>query len=273
MWLREGRELSRVAQGGGIPPQLSSQMQSLQLGTQAMLGMQVLTLGVMVAGFAMLNAKLGRIEQKLDQVMILLGDVKEELSWLNQRKDAELISKLRAALRQAQWLEDTGRREKLAALRLNFVEVEENCGQLLMAMLKNNQAHSRAELFLQYFMLLCLAGVSRVRLEAVLDGVEAGLIALDAARQTVRELAKRFHRPLFDLPANSHLMKLTPSARAKVVEIVSTINEARGRMYSYRTELEWCSTHKLDLHDWENLSASGQEEAALVFIRPMEAHR
>lgn len=270
MWLREGPGMAHLSRSGTIPPQLASQLQFLQLGTNAILGMQVLSLGGMVAGFAMLNSKLGRIEQKLEQVLGELSEIKEQLNWLNKRKDAKIFAQLRTALNQAQWLEDTGRQNELIALRFNFVGVEEHCTQLLVEMLKARQAQSKAELFLQYFLLLCLATVSRVRLEIMLEGTTAGIASLDKARQHIGDLAQRFHHPLTNLKSNPHLLTISPSLKAKIIQVSGSINEARGRLYSYRTEMEWCKTNNIDLNDWENLRAPDQENAALIFIRPMK---
>lgn len=278
MWLKEtGRWKNTLGavREPILPPQLTSQMNTLQMSTNITMGLQVLNLGVMVAGFAILGAKLNRIDAKLAQVLRGIEELQQEFAWLNRRLDAAALAKLVAAMKHAEWAESTGRLVELANTRKDLVEAESYYQQLLQAMFDNQQAHKYSILFTSYYMLAMVAGMARVRLDALMDSVEAGKATLLDIDQTQRGCARLFRDMLQDLRTNPHLLLLSPPERRLLADNWGILTEALDRSYSYGTELDFCWREGIELKEWEAIGAVDvPKDRYLVFVGPqgLNAH-
>ena len=272
MWLKEtGRwkDALEPVQTPVIPPQLASQMHALQMSTNIVMGLQVLNLGVMVAGFAILGAKLNRIDAKLDLVLREIGELQEEFTWLNKRLDAAVLAKLVAAMKHAEWAERTGRLDELTSVRKSLVEAEVHYQLLLQALFDNQRAHKYSTLFASYYMLATVAGMAKVRLDALLDGMEAGQTALLDIDQAQRGRARAFRDMLQDLQGNPHLMLLSLPERKMIADNWGILTETLDRVYSYGTEMDFCRREGIELKEWEAAGASDvPEDRYLVFVGP-----
>lgn len=183
MWLKESGALARL--GAEVPAPVTQQLAQLQMATSALAIGQAVSLGFSVLSFAVLNHKLNVLGRKVDQVLAEIADLKEEVGWLDRRQDLALEARLRGALDQCHYALATGRVEAFVAQRGTLVEVEHHYRGLLAAMLEHRRAHRHAALFATYQGHLALSGVARVRCEAVLDGLERGVAALEAVQSDV----------------------------------------------------------------------------------------
>lgn len=268
MWLKETGSALEGIQSPVVPPLLASQMRALQMSTNIIMGMQVLNLGVMIAGFAILSVKLQRIDTKLDLVLRQIGQLQEEFTWLNKRLDADVLAKLVAALKHAEWAERTGRFDEMASVRRSLVEAETHYQLLMQALFDNQKAHKYSALFVSYYMFATVAGIAKVRLDALLDGVEAGQAALLNVDQAQRGRARAFRGMLQDLQGNPHLMLLSPPEQMLLVENWVILAETLDRLYSYGTELDFCRREGISLKEWEAIgTVSVPQDRYLAFVR------
>lgn len=272
MWLKETgnwKSALEAIQTPAIPLQLASQMRTLQMSSNIVMGLQVLNLGVMVAGFAILGAKLSRIDTKLNLVLREIGRLQEEITWLNKHLDAGVLSKLIAAIKHAEWAERTGRPRELASVRQSLLESEAHYQLLLQAMFDNQRAHKHSTLFASYYMLAMVTGMARVRVDALLDGIEAGQATLLDINQAQRGYARTFRGMLQDLQDNLHLMLLSPPEQKIIADNWAILTETLDRVYSYGTEMEFCRREGIKLTEWEAIGASGVPDGRyLMFVGP-----
>ncbi|HJN76673.1 MAG TPA: hypothetical protein QGF58_22270, partial [Myxococcota bacterium] len=97
--------------------------------------------------------------------------------------------------------------------------------------------------------------LARVRLEGLLDGVHASREALANVDGKLRSYARTFNGMLQDLPANPHLMLLTPAERKELTDSWDVMTEALDGLYGYQTELDYCQQEQIELKEWEALGA------------------
>jgi hypothetical protein len=195
--------------------------------------------------------------------------LQEEFTWLNRRLDAAVLAKLVAAMKHAEWAERTGRLDELSIMRKCLVEAEVHYQQLLQAMFDNHWSHHYSTLFASYFMLATVAGMARVRLDALLDGLEAGKAALLEIDQAQRSRARVFRDMLQDLQFNPHLILLSPPERKLITDNWGILTETLDRLYSYGTELDFCWEEGIKLKEWEAIGALDAPQGRyLAFVGP-----
>lgn len=263
-WLRELGSL--VPEGGSVTSPVAEQLKTLQMATSALAVGQALTLGFSVLSFAILNRKLTILSSKVDQLLAELGEVKEELAWLDRRHDIALEARLRGALDQGEWAYRTGRTDALVAVRGSLVEHELHYRGLLSAMLDSKRAHRHAALFSSYQGLLALAGVARTRSEVLLDGADAGIGSLGMLRTKLGEIDTGFRDPLRQLDRNPHLLRSAADAERTIRPALETMREAIYRVDGYGTELAFCARHSLPIADWEKMSEAGDEPRLALLL-------
>ncbi len=270
MWLREtGRwagGLESLATAGDSPA-LASQLGALQLTSTLTLGLQVLNLGVTVAGFAILGARLEKMAAEVDEMLRQSRDPRR--AWADARRNAQVLARAVAAIEQADWAERTSRLEELARVRGVLREAEAHYQLLLDAMLDQQRAYRYAPLFTRYFALGTIAGVSRVRADGLLDGVEAARAALSEVDRRQRDLARAYLEGLRDPRANPRVLTLSPDERNQVKEGWQVLTEMLDRLYSYGTELDFCQREGIGLEEWASIGTEeAPGDAVLVFLGP-----
>lgn len=252
---------------------LSQQLSSLQMTSTALLAGQAVTLGVVAAGFVVMNQKLNALNAKMDRVLTALKELGEDVSWLDRRLDVGLEARVRGAIEQAAWASGTGRSEALVSVRATLGEAVSHYQGLLREMTHTQRSHRHADLYAGYHSLLALAGVAKAQCDARLDGTEAGARALDALSMTLGQLDEELRSPMKALDAHPHLLRLPKGHDLVLREALVTMRETSHRVAGQATVLAFCAEHGLPLDEWDQAGAVASDEAHLVFLRPRAASR
>jgi hypothetical protein len=263
-WLKEVGGLARAASPVSAP--LAEQLSALGMASNVALVGQAVTLGFSVLSFAVLNHKLNALAGRVDQVVAELVAVREEIGWLDRRHDIALDARLRAALDQGRWAQETGRLDALVGVRAVLVETEQHYRGLVAAMLEGPRAYSCAALFATYQGYVALAGVARGRCEAVLDGAAAGMLSLTVVEATLAQVDQAYRDPLRNLGAHLHLLRLGPRPEQVLRPALVQMSETLHRVEGYSTELAYCAREGLPLSEWERLGHGGTDDRLALVV-------
>ena len=267
MWLREtGTAMQSQAAGTPLPPELASQLQSLQGLMGLQIGLQTLTLGVTVAGFVILAKKMDAIGRKLDQIAAALGDLGNEVRWQHTVRDVERSADLLGALEHAQWAELNGELGELKGLRKEFSQSHVKYAMLMQSMDAERRAHLHPDVYLSFYRHSAMAGMAKVRCDWLLTRAETALASHHELASTLSSAKEAFLSPMRTFDA-SRLINVSPAAMASLKEMARSLAEEGRRVVSYRSEIEWCRDKGLLLAEWEALGRDVQERA-VVFIMP-----
>ncbi len=268
-WLRESPSLvERQAVGAPLPATVAQQMSAARIATGAILGVQVLNLGVTVAGFAYVAARLRALDAKLSAVAGEIAATRDDIRWLDRRQDASALAKATAALDSAHWAERTGRMEELAHSRAGLVEAEHHFAALIAAASETGRAYAHAPAFGGYFAMRALTGIARVHVETVLDDADSGHEAVQRLAQALARDHETFVRPLVEFGAAAPaLVRLTADQRGSLTEVASGVRETVDRVVSTETELRYCVQRGIDYASWRALG-SKSDEPSLVVLEP-----
>jgi hypothetical protein len=270
MWLKEtGTAMQSQASSTPLPPELASQLQSLQGLMGLQIGLQAITLGVTVAGFVILAKKMDAIGRKLDEIAGAIGDLADEVQWQRTIGDVERSADLLGALEHAQWAELNGELGELKGLRKEFSQSHETYALLMQRMDGERRAHLHPEVYLSFFRHSAMAGMAKVRCDWLLTGAESALDSHHKLASTLSSAKEKFLAPMrtFD---PSRLIKVSPSAMAPLKAMARSLAEEGNRVTSHRTEIEWCRDKGLPLAEWELLGRDVPDRA-VVFVRPAVA--
>ncbi len=275
MWLREGKRLRQLEPGKRpqLSPEVVQQLQSLAQGNQALMVVQAANLAVNVIGFALVMRKLHAMDKKLDQIVDQLGALAGEMSWLDRRKDIELLSRVVAALEQAEWAERTGRAEaQLPAVRAQLVRAFAHYTLLLDAMHDNQRAHSYPELYAEYTQMAVMTALAIVRCDGVLDGADAAHAGYLSPAERLLTLSNRYRSALNEPRKHPHLLLLSPAQRERTVSVSRMLKETEVRMGGHAAELAWCAQSGVGWREWEQLG-DAHPDAEMLYLVSKEAEK
>ncbi|MCY1082624.1 hypothetical protein [Archangium lansingense] len=273
MWLREAGGLREVLEKQPAP----SANEALQ-GALARAGVPMtsavvlpaLQLGLTAIGFALLYRKLGCIQERLDEVLNRLAELKLEVSWLNRRADAAVFARSAAAIESAQWAERTGRLEQLVTLRHAFTEACAHHQALLAEALRAGRAHAHAEAYGAHLMALAQLGLARARCDSLLDGPARAWEHFNPVRRHVEHFAESLRAPLRELQKHPELLMMEPTAQASVRETLRSTRMAEDGLVTLGTQLDHCARHRLSWQEWEAIGA-GDGDARVLLLLPEPA--
>jgi hypothetical protein len=275
-WLRESGGLQDVLASnpvGAYPSNIASQISSISAGMPIMLGMQGLTLGVTVIGFALLNNKLNVVNSKLDLILTDIKEIKEDLNWLDRRNDIALFAKLISALENAQWATSTGRLERVCDSRLIFCDAQRHYQLLLMAMISEKRAYKYPEIYGNYYNQFALATAAKIQCDLSLDGPSAAVACIKEGGNVANQLNEDYLKPLRSFPGNEWLISIAgdPKQKKSLANVKAEIIETCDVLSGYGVELSFCNDKQIPLPDWKNIGQSKKEPAILV-IEPKETY-
>ncbi|ACI97484.1 hypothetical protein [Rhodospirillum centenum] len=267
MWLKEtGTAMQSQAASTPLPPELASQLQSLQGLMGLQIGLQALTLGVTVAGFVILAKKMDAIGRKLDQIAAAIDDLTDEVQWQRTVRDVERSADLLGALEHAQWAELNGELGELKGLRKEFSQSHVKYAMLMRSMDAERRAHLHPDVYLSFYRHSAMAGMAKIRCDWLLTGAETALASHHELASMLSSAKEEFLAPMRTFDA-SRLINISPAAMAPLKEMARSLAEEGHRVVSHRSEIEWCRDKGLPLAEWELLGRDVQDRA-VVFIRP-----
>jgi hypothetical protein len=248
-----------------LPPLVARQMDMLGVGLRQVMGLQVLTLGVTVAGFDWINHRITALDRKLEGVLGEMRLVQRKLDRLDRRHDLALCAKLEAGLKMAAWAEQTGRREQFSTIRGTLVEAETHYRLLLRDMVASHGAYVVPHGYAAYAHQFALAGLARVRCDWIMDGPGAGHEKALEVETTFATIRREFHEPLKDY--HRLLPVLLPQGRegqGRIEQARNLLYRAEERVRGYRAELDVCQKLGARVDEWAALGAEEKEPRLLL---------
>lgn len=228
------------------------------------LGLQVLTLGVTVAGFVVLARKLDVIDRKLEMLAGTVAEVKVEVIWLQKVGDIERSARLAACLDDAQWREQTGRMQEIGSLRREFTEAHHAYAMLMRQMAADARSHGHHEVCQSFFHYCALAGVANIRTDWLFDGAEAAVQTQGQVAAVLTAARAQFVEPMRNFEPGA-LLHLPTTVLPGLKRTTTIIAEDLNRVHSYDLEIEWCRCQGISLKEWGELGR--EEEAPLLLVR------
>ncbi|HQC96418.1 MAG TPA: hypothetical protein PK306_11985 [Aquabacterium sp.] len=203
----------------------------------------VATLGISVAGFALVLARLGRMDQKLDKVMAASGELRRLSARVNVKIDAIQLSRLRAeleAVSMARHYSAQRRREALSRSVAELANLRHYYAELLADPSLVQVGTADATALLDAHERMTAAAEGELFAEYLLDN-EPELVAQRWHRQleNFNRVAWGSPKHLYDLleeadKANGAYLLTAPSDRAAVTRsLLATRKESLDRLASF----------------------------------------
>ena len=266
--LRESGGLREVLESGApIPPGMSAQLTAISQSLGVVSGLQVLTLGVTVAGFAMIAHRLNGIDRKLGQMLDAMQDLRDDVQWLGAVRDAERAAALASALENAAWAQAHDRLSALEQARGQIVHSQNQYRMLMDLMLSKEAAHRNAEVFAGFFRQHALAGLAKSRCDWLLLGPGAAFETMSGVERDAQRLQDRFLEPMRTFDNPKILLSLPTAARGPLREAAKALVGDGAQLGGYAAEIGFCRDRGIDLWSWERIG-SDVTQAPLILLAP-----
>jgi hypothetical protein len=269
MWLRETGGLQKALETQPVQAAqrtLQGAMERAGVPTTSFTGLPALQLGLTAIGFALLYRKLGCIQERLDEALNRLAELKVEVSWLDRRADAEIFARSAAAIESARWAELSGRLDQLVLLRHTLTEACFHHRALLTAAINANRAHAHAGAYMAHLMGLAQIGLARARCDALLDGPPPAREHFLPVKKEVEQFTEALRAPLRQLDKHPELLLLPPAAQASLRDALGSARMAEEGLVTLDTQLEHCTRHGLSWKEWESIGEGEESERVLILL-------
>jgi hypothetical protein len=201
--------------------------------------LQVLNMGIMIAGFAILANRISGITQQCNAILHHAEEANHQLDWLRNADVTGYQAKMLAALEAAETAQKLG--ESLLPYDTQINACLKFFGQMLGGMLQRGAAYRDADMFEMLLIQHAVAIVARARTQWLMIGPDAGLEALDQGRRAHAELVSTFQRMLREPGQNfSILLDMTASQRERLKQIGGLLRHVSQRLGEKREEMEAC---------------------------------
>ena len=273
MFLRESSGLSQELAKGNLPssPLLSSQLSSLRSLSTAALGMQVLNLGVSAIGFAVVISKLNKIQADLQAIHEKLDWVLEEVQWISQKQDLEMVGKMKAALEIANGAVLSSfperRRQDIADASRRLLESAEVSKRFLDDLIKTKKYLSKPELLDLYYRTWTCSRIALVQCELFLDENNIAVQSVQRMRKENEEIREAYLYPLQHFDENPiPLIQMSGETKCMLKEIKELIPNTTSQIAGYHQEIDFLQRNGLSWEEWKDSGDS--EESKLIFLLP-----
>ena len=273
MFLRESSGLSQELAKGNLPssPLLSSQLSSLRSLSTAALGMQVLNLGVSAIGFAVVISRLNKIQADLQAIHEKLDWVLEEVQWISQKQDLEMVGKMKAALEIANGAVLSSfperRRQDIADASRRLLESAEVSKRFLDDLIKTKKYLSKPELLDLYYRTWTCSRIALVQCELFLDENNIAVQSVQRMRKENEEIREAYLYPLQHFDENPiPLIQMSGETKCMLKEIKELIPNTTSQIAGYHQEIDFLQRNGLSWEEWKDSGDS--EEAKLIFLLP-----
>ena len=233
MWLRQVDDLRQSARDG--VPLLS-------------LGLQALSLGITVAGFARLSDDIHRLSRRIDDMRNMLGEMKSDLDFLKTAKMGEYFAKLYAHIENAELAHRQRRTDPLITDLAVIAECVLEYRHQMMEMASPDKALYQPELLEWFGQLHFVGAVAEARCRWIIEGPSAGRVRLEAAAEAdcaVRERVLAVLKTPGDPAHMRALVGLAPEQQERIKRAVPQLG-AVGRAFEARAaELTFCAENGL----------------------------
>ncbi|PWC39111.1 hypothetical protein TSO352_02460 [Azospirillum sp. TSO35-2] len=266
--LRESGELRRILETGApMPPGMTDQLNAISQGLGMVSGLQVLTLGVTVAGFGMIAHRLNRIERAVGEILEAMRDLQDDVQWMNTVRDTERAAALASALENAAWAQAHDRLSALEQARGQIVHSQNQYRMLMDLMLTKEVAHRNAEVFAGFFRQHALAGLAKARCDWLLLGPGAASDTMSGVERNARSLRERFLDPMRTFDNPKILLSLPTAARGPLRAASGALVADGDQISGYAAEIGFCRDRGLDLRSWERIG-SDVTQAPIILLSP-----
>ncbi|WPB77659.1 hypothetical protein KYC5002_00650 [Archangium violaceum] len=269
MWLREAGGLQKALEAQPVKAAqrtLQGAMEQAGVPTTSAIGLPILQLGLTAIGFALLYRKLGCIQERLDEALNRLAELRVEVSWLDRRADAEIFARSAAAIESARWAERSGRLDQLTQLRHAFTAACSHHRALLTAAINAKRVHAHAGAYMAHLMGLAQSGLARARCDALLDGPRQAQEHFLPVMKEVEQFTEVLRAPLRELDKHPELLMLAPAAQASVRDALGSARMEAEGLVTLDTQLEHCIRHGLSWKEWESIGAGDESERVLILL-------
>lgn len=269
LMLRETGELRQVLESGvPIPPAVTEQLNAVARSLGVVSGLQVLTLGVTVAGFAMIADRLNQIDKTLAKMLEAMNELRNDVHWMSSVRDTERAAALAAALENATWAQTHDRPAALEQARGQIVLSQSQYRMLMELMLSKEVAHRNAGVFAGFFRQHALAGLAKARCDWLLIGPSAASDTMLSVERDGQLLRKRFADPMRTFGNPVPLISIPINAHSSLLEASRALADDGARVSGYTAEIEFCRERNLNLRDWERVGTD-MGHGPIAFLMPI----
>lgn len=278
-WLRETSglrdQLAEVEAGSplSLPVEAQEALTGIGAQLQAIGALQVLNLGVSVAGFALVMHRLNRIDEKLSGMIDELRAIRQEVEWIGVRADFDPIFKITAAAEIARMAEVSLPAREAAVeyreARRVFTASRAEIAVLIRLLVSNRQHWERPHILDLYVRLQIAALCAEIRTALLLDQHRFAVEASRAGRADIRAT-----RAVYDASLGTPLTAVREGRPAnldshkELGRSIRILDESVRILDGYEAEIEFLKANNIDYRDWQALSDGFSEVGLLCIPNP-----
>ena len=268
LWLKEALQEGDTETVLQNSPQVLKELQAMGLVGKIGLGVNLMTLGVVIVGFAYLGNKLSKIEKRLENIHQDIQEIKDVVDLLDVKMDMKHAQTLRTAIEIA---ERGQMRKGLDSLndynsaRDKFKEMKNQFEGLIEILFRNELVIKHFDLFFSYLERYVIALTGEIRCSLLLNEGAVARKDIDQAVFKLDQIAKWFNS-LVKL-TNPDYIRVTASQNEKIVKLNKAFCESTERLESYTYQIDLLEEEKMTFTEWETLGRECVGNRPLVYLK------
>lgn len=253
-FLTEGWDLMRTVDQG-LPvtaDALRGAVGSAQMAAQLAALTGVLSLGVQIGGFVMLQRRLNNLTRQIDVVHAELRQVREDVRWLAKTQIAAIRADAESAISTAERAARQGDRQLFNQAKTAGDRARRFLVTLCEDMLVNGRAVPQRQLFETFMQLGVEVAHTEARCDEAVEGAGQAARDLTTTAATFRRLSDGFHEQTSNFQRNPlALLRVGEAGRADVKALSRRLAQMVDRLESYVPQLELQHIIGLDSQGWQ----------------------
>ncbi len=268
LWLKEALQEGDTETVLQNSPQVLKELQAMGLVGKIGLGVNLMTLGVVVVGFAYLGNKLSKIEKRLENIQQDIQEIKDVVGRIDVKMDMAHAQTLRTAIEIA----ERGQMRKgldsfndYNSARDKFKEMKNQFEGLLEILFRNELVIKCFDLFFSYLERYVIALTGEIRCSLLLNEGAVARKDIDRAIFKLDHIAKWFNS-LIKL-TNPDYIRVTTSQNDKIVKLNKALCESTERLASYTYQIDLLEKEHMSILEWEKLGRECVGNRPLVYLQ------
>lgn len=249
--------------------EITQTLQALKLSGQFAVGINVITLGVALAGFVYLSQRLNKIEQILLGISDQLKIVEEKIDFIHNKLDVQFLSELRYALEVADNSlmnkDYDARKTQLIVARNAFVKAKSSFFELAEMMRQKGLVGKYYENYYQYITCYALSGIGESRCSLYLDDLNIAEKSLISTKENVGLMSRHLQVSLN--PGKLDFLRLSHEEIPRLKLIYGHLQEMNERIDTQGIQVKTLREHKVNYSDFTNMCFKKPIERPILFIK------
>ncbi len=217
---------------------IMQQMQAMKLAGNLALSANLVTLGVVSVGFLVMNQKLAKMEDKLNEISAGIEKIERKIDFIQDRIDVKLLAKLKAAVSIGEnaLLSRNGRKERFLEAHHKFIEVKCETQGIMEMIREKYGIVPFYEMYAHYGACYTVAAMGETKSALYLEEPEIAMNSSNESANELREMGECYKKSFN--PRRVEVQKIRHSEIVRVKQYHSEFDEMRERVESLEAQIQ-----------------------------------